>query len=77
MSNSHFDRLAGLRRNRRLRNICAGVAGGCFMLAVILWLDPMVSGSAPNDGWALGFVALFLIFAAAALYFHMRFLTRE
>lgn len=47
------------------------------MLAVILWLDPMVSGSAPNDGWALGFVALFLIFAAAALYFHMRFLTRE
>lgn len=74
---SPFDRLAGLRRNRRLRGICLAISGASFLLALLLWLDPLVSGSEPHDGWVLFFGALFLIFFAAMLYFHMRFLTRE
>ncbi|MDD5088923.1 MAG: hypothetical protein PHI18_09030 [bacterium] len=74
---SHFDRLAGLQRNKRLRNICLAASGASFLLTLLLWLDPMVSGSQPHDGWVLLFGALFLISFAAMLYFHMRFLTRE
>jgi len=74
---SHFDRLAGLRRNKRLRNVCLAASGASFLLALLLWLDPMVSGAESHDGWVLLFGALFLISFAAMLYFHMRFLTRE
>lgn len=77
MANSRFDRLAGVRRNRRLRNWWSGVSGLCLFVSVILALDPLVSGSEFRLAPVLIFSALFVASLAATIYFHMRFLSRE
>jgi hypothetical protein len=73
----HFDRLAGVRRNRRLRNfwMIAGVASLFFV--ILLSVDPLFSGAKPKLGLILVCGGALVISASAATYFHLRFLTRE
>ncbi len=47
------------------------------MLGVVLYVDPLVSGALPNDGWVAFFGIVFLLSFAMAIYFHLRFLSRE
>lgn len=74
---SRFDRLAGVRRNRRLRNAATAAAGLSFIVAVVLILDPIVAGTAIHIGPVLGVAMFFVASLSIAIYFHMRFLTRE
>jgi hypothetical protein len=74
---SRFDRLAGVRRNRRLRNIWMTLAGVSFFIGIILVLDPLFSGSPAQLGPMAGFGALFVVSLSMTLYFHLRFLSRE
>jgi hypothetical protein len=77
MKNPRFDRLANWRRNRRLRNITAAIAGIAFFTALLLGLDPVVSGEPFRLQPVIVFGLVFFIAASVALYYHMRFLTRE
>jgi hypothetical protein len=74
---SRFDRLAGVRRNRRLRNTWLIIAGFSLFVGVILILDPMVSGTPAQLGPMAGFGGLFVVSFSIAVYFHLRFLSRE
>lgn len=74
---SRFDRLAGVRRNRRFRNVSAAVSGLSFILTIVLLLDPVFSGTPFHFGPIIGAGALFVGALSVATYFHMRFLTRE
>jgi hypothetical protein len=73
----HFDRLAGVRRNRRWRNTSMAAAIASFFFLVILSVDPLVSDTPPKLGFIVIFAVLLVIFASIATYFHLRFLTRE
>jgi len=74
---SPFDRLAGPRRNRKLRNyftIC-GVASAFF--AVVTWFDARVSGEALPEIALYVLIGLFILSSALAVIYHLKFLTRE
>jgi len=73
----HFDRLAGWRRNRRLRNFWTIVGAVSFFFLILLSIDPLFSGASPKFGLILVFGGVLVISASAATYFHLRFLTRE
>ncbi len=77
MHSPHFDRLAGVRRNRRLRNVAMSFAIACLFFVVILVVDPIVSGTAPHITAIIILSGLLVISASIATYFHLRFLTRE
>jgi hypothetical protein len=77
VQSTRFDRLAATRRNRRFRNISATVAGFAFLIALVIGLDPFVSGSAPHYDHLSESVVLFVVSFSVAAYFHMRFITRE
>ncbi len=77
MKNPHFDRLANWRRNRRLRNITAAIAGIAFLAGLLIGLDPVVSGTAFRLEPVLIVALIFFIAASVAAYYHMRSLTRE
>jgi hypothetical protein len=73
----HFDRLAGVRRNRRYRNIAMGIAIASLFFLAIFGIDPIVSASPPKIGVLAVLAALLIVSSSIATYFHLRFLTRE
>jgi hypothetical protein len=77
LPNPRFDRLAGVRRNRKMRNISAALACLALFLGVILALDPIVSGTPFHPTPVIIVGAVFVVFFSSATYFHMRFLSRE
>ena len=77
MTSSPFDRLAGPKRNRRMRNAFGITAAIALFLAVIFILDPMVSGTRIHFTSLFILGLLFVISFSFATYFHLRFLTRE
>ncbi|RPH93434.1 hypothetical protein EHM69_10285 [candidate division KSB1 bacterium] len=77
MSNSRFDRLAGVRYNRRLRGVCLAASAISLFLLIVTALDGMVTGGPVKLDWILIFGIAFIISFAFAAYYHMRFLSRE
>jgi hypothetical protein len=77
MNNSNFDRLAGLRRNRRLRNVCLIAAIVSLLLAVVVGLDSVVSESQLRLGYFFVFGVGFIVSASFAAYYHLRFMSRD
>ena len=77
MHSPHFDRLAGVRRNRRFRNIATGFAIASFFFLALFGIDPMVSATPPQIPLLLILGGLLIVSASIATYFHLRFLTRE
>jgi hypothetical protein len=75
--NPRFDRLGNWRRNRRLRNITAAIAGVAFFAGLLVGLDPVVSGTPFRFEPVLFFGVVFFLAAIVAAYYHMRSLTRE
>jgi hypothetical protein len=77
MSSSVFDRLAGNRRNRRLRNFWFSASAVSLFVGAILALDPLFSGARVREGWMV-MVGLFLVVSASTgTYYHLKFQTRE
>jgi hypothetical protein len=69
--------LAGVRRNRRFRNLWMGLAITSFFFIAIFGIDPMVSSTPPKVALLAVLGGLLVVSASFAIYFHMRFLTRE
>jgi hypothetical protein len=77
MDHTNFDRLAGLRRNRKWRNLSSLAAGLSLLLAVVVGLDSVVSESPLKLGYLLVFGVLFIVSSSFAAYYHLRFMSRE
>jgi arginine exporter protein ArgO len=77
MNKSNFDRLAGVRRNRRLRNVCVIVAVISLFVAVVAGLDSLVSDTPFKVGYVFVFGVLFIVSASFAAYYHLRLMSRE
>lgn len=77
METPSFDRLQATRRNRKLRNNCAVIAGICAVIATVLWFDPIVS-KGQLLAMPLLIVSFFcFLFAGLTVFFHMRYITRD
>jgi hypothetical protein len=74
---SKFDRLAGVRRNRRLRNFWMAVSGGLLLIGTVAVLDPVVSGGVFQWSRTAAFGSLFIVSIGIMVYYHLRFLSRE
>jgi len=77
MKHSTFDRLAGLRRNRKWRNVCSFVAGLSFLLVVVVGLDAVISGSPLKLGYLFVSGVVFIVSSSFAAYYHVRFMSRD
>ena len=77
MHSSHFDRLAGVRRNRRLRNFWMGIAIASTFFLVIVGVDPIVSATKPNVELIIILAGLMIVSTSIATFYHLRFLSRE
>jgi arginine exporter protein ArgO len=77
MNNSNFNRLAGLRRNRTLRNVCLIASGFSLLFVAVVGLDAVVSGSPLKLGYLFVFGVVFIVSSSFAAYYHLRFMSRE
>lgn len=77
MQSHTFDRLQATRRNRKLRNICAIVAGIAGAVATVLAIDPAVSNEPLKPVPLLITCFIFFLGAGMSVYFHMRFISRD
>lgn len=77
MDNTNFDRLAGLRRNRKWRNLCSLAAGFSLLLVVVVGLDAVVSQSPLKLGYLFVFGVLFIVSSSFAAHYHLRFMSRD
>ena len=77
MHYSHFDRLAGVRRNRRLRNFWLGMAITSLFVLILAGVDPIVSSTPPKIGLLVVMGVLLAVSVSITAYFHTRLLTRE
>ncbi|MCB9357354.1 MAG: hypothetical protein H6505_02185 [Calditrichaeota bacterium] len=77
MQPTPFDRLQSTRRNRKLRNYFAIVAGITAVVSLVLWLDPLVSNEPLQALPLLTFSFLCFLCGGLTVYFHMRFVSRD
>ncbi len=74
---SKFDRHYSTRQNKRWRDICLSGAGVSLLVALLIGLDPVVSGG-PSHPRALTFFGfLFIVFSSLSLSFQLRYKSRE
>jgi hypothetical protein len=74
---SPFDRLAGARRNKKYRNITMTVGISSGFLAVLFALDPLMSGQPMLIAPFLGLTLVCFVALGLALYFHLKFVSRD
>jgi hypothetical protein len=77
LNNSPFDRLYGAKRNRKIRNFALSASGVSGLLAMILVLDPFLSGEPLSALTFLFFSFLFFVSIGLSLYFHLKFIARD
>jgi hypothetical protein len=74
---SPFDRLSGPRRNRKIRNVSVLIAAASVFFIAVLWLDARWNMHAQPLTVIYLLSMLLIASIASAIYYHLRFLTRE
>lgn len=77
MKSFRYDRWESIRRNKQMRAIWAVFAALSLFAAAVIAVDPLVSGQPLLVDWVVTLGVVFAISFGIAIYFHLKFLTRE
>lgn len=77
MKTFRYDRWENIRRNKQMRAIWAVIAALSLFAAAVVAVDPLVSGQTLLVDWVVTLGVVFAISLGIAVYYHLKFMTRE